>query len=75
MFVRDWLAQRAVLSRNKVAVIDLTTGAELTYRQFDERATRLANYLRATTGVRSGDCVAVLSTNRAGILEAFFAAA
>jgi len=75
MFVRDWLARRAVLSRDKVAVIDSATGAELTYRQFDERATRLANYLRATAGVRSGDCVAVLSMNRAGILEAFFAAA
>ena len=75
MFVRDWLARRAVLSQDKVAVIDLTTGAELTYRQLDERATRLANSLRETRHVRSGDRIAVLSTNRAGILEAFFAAA
>jgi len=75
MFVRDWLAGRAVLSRDKLAITDLTTGAELTYRQLDERATRLANYLRETVGVRSGDRVAVLSSNRAGILEAFFAAA
>ena len=75
MFIRDWLARRAVLSRDKLAVTDLTSGAELTYRQLDERATRLANCLRDTMRVRSGDRIAVLSLNRAGILEAFFAAA
>lgn len=75
MFVRDWLARRAVLSRDKVAVADPQHGVELTYRQLDERATRLANYLRETAGVRAGDRVGVLSTNRAGVLEAFFAAA
>jgi len=75
MFVRDWLARRAVLSRDKLAIIDLTSGAELTYRQLDERATRLANYLRQTMKVQSGDRIAVLATNRAEILETFFAAA
>ncbi len=75
MFVRDWLARRAILSRHKLAITDLTTGAQLTYLQLDERATRLANYLRAAMDVQSGDRVAVLATNRAGILEAFFAAA
>ncbi|MDQ1558014.1 MAG: fatty-acyl-CoA synthase [Pyrinomonadaceae bacterium] len=75
MFVRDWLARRAVLSRDKLAITDLATGAKLSYRQLDERATRLANGLRETAGVGAGDRVAVLSTNRAAILEAFFAAA
>lgn len=75
MFVRDWLARRAVLSRDKLAIIDLTGGVQITYRQLDERATRLANCLRETMGVQSGDRIAVLATNRVGILEAFFAAA
>jgi fatty-acyl-CoA synthase len=75
MFVRDWLARHAVLSRDKLAVTDLHNGVELTYRQLDERATRLANYLRDTVRVQSGDRIAVLSTNRAEILEAYFAAA
>lgn len=75
MFVRDWLARRAVLSRDKLAITDLKTGAELTYRQLDERATRLANCLRETFGIMSGDRVAVLATNRAEILETFFAVA
>ncbi|HEV7906242.1 MAG TPA: long-chain fatty acid--CoA ligase [Pyrinomonadaceae bacterium] len=75
MFVRDWLARRAVLSRDKLAITDLQNGVELTYQQLDARATRLANYLRDRVGVESGDRISVLSTNRAGILEAFFAAA
>lgn len=75
MFVRDWLARRAVLSRDKLAVTDALTGAAFTYAELDARATRLANCLRETFGVGVGDRLAVLSVNRTGILEAFFAAA
>jgi fatty-acyl-CoA synthase len=74
MIVRDWMSRRAVLSPAKAAVVDAATGAALTYKQLDERATRLANYLRHTCGVASGDRVAVLSLNRNEVLEAFFAA-
>lgn len=75
MIVRDWMSRRAVLSPVKAAVVDATTGAALTYKQLNERATRLANYLRHTCGVTSGDRIAVLSFNRNEVLEAFFAAA
>jgi fatty-acyl-CoA synthase len=75
MYVRDWMARRATLSPDKKAIIDAATGASMTYRELNERATRLANYLRDTCGVRSGDRIGILSMNRAEILEAFFAAA
>jgi fatty-acyl-CoA synthase len=75
MIVRDWMARRALLSPAKPAVIDGATGASLTYRELDGRATRLANYLRETCGVSAGDRVAILSLNRNEVLEAFFAAA
>lgn len=75
MFVRDWLARRAVLSGDKIAITDFASGASLTYRQLDERAIRLANYLRDKCKVRTGERIAILSTNRTEILEAFFAAA
>jgi fatty-acyl-CoA synthase len=74
MIIRDWMSRRAVLSPAKHAVVDATTGTALTYKQLDERATRLANYLRHTCGVASGDRVAILSLNRNEMLEAFFAA-
>lgn len=75
MYVRDWMARRAILSPEKIAVIDAATEARLNYRQLDERATRLANFLRAQCGVRAQDRIAVLALNRTETLEAFFAAA
>ncbi|MFP5261717.1 MAG: acyl-CoA synthetase [Blastocatellia bacterium] len=75
MYVRDWMARRAVFSPGKAAVIDAATGSTFSYRELNERATRLANFLRERAGVRGGDRVAVLSMNRTEILEAFFAAA
>jgi fatty-acyl-CoA synthase len=69
------MARRAACSPNKLAVIDAATGATFSYDQLNERATRLANFLRERAGVRSGDRIAVLAMNRTEILEAFFAAA
>ncbi len=75
MYIRDWLERRAQLSPDKTAIIDAATGDELTYRQLNERATRLANFLRERCAVKSGDRISILAMNRAEILEAFFAAA
>jgi fatty-acyl-CoA synthase len=69
------MARRAVLSLDKTAIIDAATGATLTYQQLNERASRLANYLRESCGVKSGDRIGIYAMNRAEILEAFFAAA
>lgn len=75
MYVRDWTERRAMLSPEKTAIIDAATGASLSYKELNERATRLANYLRHGCGVRSGDRITILAANRAEILEAYFAAA
>lgn len=75
MYIRDWMARRALLSPDKAAIIDAATGASLSYQQLNERATRLANFLREHCGVRSGDRISILAMNRAEILETFFAAA
>lgn len=75
MFARDWTARRALSSPAKVAIIDAGSGSSLTYQELDERATRLANHLRARCGVGPGDRIAILAMNRAEVLEAFFAAA
>lgn len=49
-------------------------GADLTFGRLDERVTRLANAL-ADRGIRYGDRVATLMTNRLEVVETYLAAA
>ena len=55
--------------RDDVAVV--CGNQRFTYGQFADRAARLAGALRAE-GVRSGDCIAFLSTNCHVLLEAYY---
>jgi acyl-CoA synthetase (AMP-forming)/AMP-acid ligase II len=50
----------------------VTNQAQRTYRELDDRATRLANHL-AGNGVRAGDHVAVHAPNRVEWVETFYA--
>ena len=50
----------------------ITSDAEYTYGQIDERATRLANHL-ASSGVGAGDHVGVHAMNRIEWVESFYA--
>lgn len=71
-----WLAQ--LLDRNRQCFPDRVALADayrsVTWSQFHERVHRLARGL-AALGVRHGDRVAVLSTDRIEVLETYFAAA
>ncbi|MFC4603955.1 AMP-binding protein [Rhodococcus kronopolitis] len=58
---------------DKAAIIRPATGEQLTYRQLDERSTRLAKYLRAA-GLRPGDHIALVSSNDLRVLEVYWAA-
>jgi fatty-acyl-CoA synthase len=67
-----WLARRASLTPNRVAV--QTGDRSFTYAQLDDRAARLAGVL-AATGVGPGDRVAALLANGSEHVEAMFACA
>jgi fatty-acyl-CoA synthase len=69
----DWLEKRSILSPDKDALIDFTTGRRFTYRQFNQRANRLANGLREKWGIKKGDRIAILAKNCPEYLEAFYA--
>ena len=75
MYIGDYLARRELYSPERPAIID--TGKEpewrLTYRQLNERANRLANWLRDEAGVGKGDRVAMLARDGVEHLDAFFA--
>ncbi|MDT4987342.1 MAG: fatty-acyl-CoA synthase [Micromonosporaceae bacterium] len=70
--IGSWPRRRARKTPARVAVVH--ADRELTYRQLDERVTRLAYGLRAR-GVKRGDRVAYLGPNHPAFVESLFATA
>jgi fatty-acyl-CoA synthase len=74
--VHDWLARRAALDPEHVALIDANHGERrICYREWDGAASRTAAFLHHALGVRRGDRVAVLAHNRVESLDLLFACA
>jgi fatty-acyl-CoA synthase len=69
----DWIAHFGRRTPHKVAVVDLGSGRQFTYAQFDARISRLAAHLRDGLGIKRGDRVAVLALNTTDTLEVQFA--
>ena len=69
----DWLAYYAEFDPGRLAAVDLATRRWLTYREFDDRATRLATALRERFGVERGDRVGFLAQNSTDHFETMFA--
>ncbi|MCM2250799.1 MAG: AMP-binding protein [Ramlibacter sp.] len=72
--VGNLLTTAAVTHGPREALFCTATGRRSTFAQVNERCNRLANSL-AGLGLRKGDCVAFLSTNRTEIAEIYFALA
>ncbi len=74
MYIGDYLARRELYSPDKLAFIDAGKVPEwrLTYRQANQRANRLANWLRQQ-GITKGDRVAILARDGYEHLDLFFA--
>ena len=64
---------RARLDSSREAVEDMDTGTIYTYGDLDDRADRLAHYLKETCGVKKGDRVAYLSRSRVELLDGYYA--
>ncbi len=75
MYIGDYLGRRQIYSPEKLAIIDAGKEPELrlTYRQLNERANRLAAWLRDDAGVKKGDRVAILARDGVEHLDTFFA--
>jgi 3-oxocholest-4-en-26-oate---CoA ligase len=70
-YARTWEAIARVVPERTAIVTD--DGRRLTFRAFDERATRLAHVF-AGEGIKRGDVVGIALTNGPEYLETFFAA-
>ena len=65
----DWLAKRAELTPDNVALVDAATDREFTYREFNDRAGRLAGFMRDEWGLEPGDRAAIVHENRIEYVE------
>jgi len=70
----DFLAERARLSPDRTALVEVASGRRLTFRELDRRAIGCARMWLYGLGLRPGDRVGVLADNRIEFLDAFFAA-
>ena len=75
MIHADVIGERARLTPEKTALVCVADGSRYTYRDLDERASRLARAWLGASGLAPGDRVALLSHNRVEFIDAFFAAA
>lgn len=75
MYIGDYLGRRARYSPDKLAIVDTGKSPELrlSYSALDERANRLARWLREEAGVGKGDRVAMLARDGVEHLDCFCA--
>ena len=72
MHAADLLSKRAELTPERIALVELETGERYTYAQLNERASRLANFMRDELGVQLGDRVSILAKNSVVYIDLIF---
>lgn len=77
MYIGDYLGRREIYSPEKLAIIDAGKEPELrlTFRELNERANRLANWLASYANIQKGDRVAILARDGVEHLDCLFACA
>lgn len=66
------LSDRARITPDREALLEVHTGLRLTYAELDGRASRSASYLRERYGVGAGDRVAILAHNGVAHLDLLY---
>ena len=75
MIAGDLLGERARLTPDKIALIDVSSGRRFTYSALNRRANAFARLWTSACRLAPGDRVGILSENCAAYVAAFFAAA
>ncbi|MEO8054833.1 MAG: long-chain fatty acid--CoA ligase [Acidobacteriota bacterium] len=73
MISGDVLGERARLSPDKTALVEVATGRRFTYAELDARARAAARTLTEGLGLKKGDRLALLAGNCVEFLDVFFA--
>jgi fatty-acyl-CoA synthase len=72
MHAAEMLSKRAELTPERIALVELETGVRFTYTELNERANRLANFMRDELGVQPGDRVSILAKNSIVYIDLFY---
>ena len=72
-WIGDQAGQRARLTPDREAICDLDSDIHYTYKELDDRANRLANYMADMFDVRKGDRVAFIARNIIEMFDGIFA--
>ncbi len=72
MYTADLLTNRARLTPDREALLELATGRRFSYAELNERTNRAANFLRDRLGVQAGDRVSILADNSVVYLDLFY---
>lgn len=72
-WVGDWAGRRAALTPQRLALYDSFTEKTYTFKDMDERATRLATYLTDHLALRKGDIVTLMCRNRMEAIDLYLA--
>ena len=75
MRVVSWIEHHAARTPDRIALVDLHRGSELTYGELATRVRAVAWSLQDRFGVGAGDRVAVLSRNDTRVFEVVYACA
>ena len=77
MYVGDYLGRREIYSPDTLAIIDSgkTPELRLTYKQWNRRVNRLANWLASAAEIEKGDRVAILARDGIEHLDSLYACA
>ena len=75
MYTFDLLAKQADLRPNKIALVDPNTNRDFTYAQFNERASRFAEFMQTEWNIQKGERVAILTPNGTDYFEVLYACA
>ena len=75
MYIGDYLGRREIYSPDKLAIIDAGKQPELrlTWREWNRRVNRLANWMRDVADVGKGDRVAILARDGIEHLDVLYA--
>jgi|LAHS01.1.fsa_nt_gb fatty-acyl-CoA synthase len=72
-WIGDYLSSRSRINGKKIALYDIDNDKNYTYAELNNRANRLANYLKDELNVKKGDRIAYISRNRIELIDGYYA--